>query len=119
MWAPHSVDESWVVAGPTVALAPSRTWPWADRLAGRLIASPGAGAGADMAGDGDARWKGRVGDRLLPGGGQGQLAGPQAQRGVAAVAVVGWAGACVGGLRRWSRRRCRRPRRTAGAQQQE
>jgi hypothetical protein len=39
--------------------------------------------------DWDAGREGRIGDGLLPGGGQREFTGPQAQRGVRAVAVVG------------------------------
>ena len=46
-----------------------------------------------MGRDGDAGRQGRIGDGLLPGGGQRQFPGPQAQRGIRGVAVAGRAGA--------------------------
>src|SRR5260221_3182488 len=78
-------------AAPVLTFTPfvrSRSW-----LAAGTPVRPGTGAGADAGRDWDAGREGRIGDGLLPNGGQRQFARPQAQRGIGAVAVVGRAGA--------------------------
>ena len=82
-------------AGPGIA-GPCATrpavWPTSTDDHELLVALPGpwgSGAGADVGRDWDAGREGWVGEGLLPGGGQREVARPQAQRGIGAVAVAG------------------------------
>src|SRR6266566_2398906 len=58
---------------PLIRLRPSTASPL---VRGALPVGSGAGAGADVPGYGDAGREGRVGYRLLPGGGQWQFTCP-------------------------------------------